>query len=144
MILEESRKHFMKAAAFVLAFQLLLVGSVFSQPAEPQAGQEPPAEVRTRSRIDPEKVRTESMTLRIIAKNQDNTILTRHFRFMVTADTKIVGTDGTLLSLEQLKLPCSATIHYEPGKLDNRTAWQIIVRKQAKNASAAWSPPPPR
>jgi hypothetical protein len=144
MIKKELRIHVIGLTVFVIAIQLMLVGSVFSQDKTPRDAADQPVVKKIRSSVDPDNVKTESMNLQIIAKTKDYHILTRHFNFIVSNDTKVVAANGKQLSLDELKVPCMATIHFEPGKADHRTAWRIIVLKTAKGATAGWSEPIPQ
>jgi hypothetical protein len=93
---------------------------------------------------DPDTVQTKSVSLKIIGKTPEF-IRTENMDFVVIDSTQVVDIQGRQLSLEELPVPCLATIQYEAYSKSNSTyVWRIIYKGALQGATKAWSPPRPK
>ena len=116
---------------FALAFQMIFLGTVIAQENATQ---------RRRAVASIEDVRTKSINLRIIGKTPEM-IQTRYMNFVVTESTEVVDRKGNAIELAKMPVPCTATLQYEPGRLNNPFVWRIIYKGPLSGAKTTWSAP---
>ena len=116
---------------FALACQVIFLGTVVAQENATQ---------RRRAVASPEDVRTKSINLRIIGKTPEM-IQTRYMNFLVTESTEVVDRKGNVMELAKMPVPCTARLHYEPGRLNNPFVWRVVYKGPLSGARTAWSAP---
>jgi len=121
----------MGTLVIVLACQMMFLGTVIAQENATQ---------RRRAVASPDDVRTKSINLRIIGKTPEM-IQTRYINFVVTESTEVVDRKGNVIGLAKMPVPCTATLQYEPGRLNNPFVWRIIYKGPLSGARTAWSAP---
>ena len=115
----------------VLACQMILLGAAVAQGD---------SEKRRRPTANPDDVRTQSINLRIIGKTPEM-VQTRYMNFLVTEVTEVVDSKGRSMDLAEMPVPCTATLQYEPGRLNNPYVWRIVYMGPLSGAKTAWSAP---
>jgi hypothetical protein len=114
-----------------LACQMIFLGTVVAQEN---------AQQRRRPVASPDDARTKSINLRIIGKTPEM-IQTQYMNFMVTESTEVVDSKGRVMELAKMPVPCTATLQYEPGRLNNPFVWRIFYKGPLSGARTAWSAP---
>jgi hypothetical protein len=114
-----------------LACQMIFLGAVVAQDDTEQ---------RRRPIASPDDVRTKSINLRIIGKTPEM-IQTQYMNFLVTESTEAVDSKGRLMELAEMPVPCTATLQYESGSLNNRVVWRIVYKGPLSGAKTTWSAP---
>jgi len=104
----------------------------------------PDSAVKTRGKLDIDKLATEKVSMTIQAKENDK-IRTKTWNFFVTDRTEFVTKKGKLISFNDFRVPCKAVIYYEPsnGIQRTRTAWRVSIKKVGKEATDKFSDPEP-
>ena len=97
---------------------------------------------QTQGKVDIDRVATEKIQVTIQAKEHDK-IRTKIWAFSVADQTEFVTNKGKMIRFKDLKVPCSAVIHYEvsDGIQINPTAWRVNILKVGKGATKRFSKP---
>jgi hypothetical protein len=124
-------KRLMGNLVLVLACQMIFAGAVAAQDD---------TEKYRRPKVKFEDVRTKSINLKIIGKRPEM-IQTRHMKYFITDSTEVVDSKGKMMDLADLPVPCTATIYYEPSRLNKPFVWRIVYKGKMSGAKTAWSAP---
>ena len=130
-ISKRCRNKLLGILAVALACQMILTGAVFAQD---DTGK------RNRPTVKFEDVNTKSIDLRITGKRPEM-IQTLHMKYVITESTEVVDSKGKMMELADLPVPCTATIYYEPSRLNKPFVWRIVYKAKMSGAKTAWSAP---
>lgn len=121
---------------------LVTMAFLWAVSAAMAADKMPESAAKIQGRLVIDRVATEKIRLTIEAK-EDGRIRTEIWDFIVTDHTEFVTKKGKMISFNDLKVPCSAVIHYEPseGIQTNPAAWRVNIQKVRKNATDKFSKP---
>ena len=114
-----------------LVCQMIFLGTVVAQEK---------TELRRRPVASPDDVRTKRINLRIIGKTPEM-VQTQYMNFVVTESTEVVDRKGNVMELAKMPVPCTATLQYEPGRLNNPFVWRIVYKGPLSGARTTWSAP---